>query len=101
MEQIELTSGQRRHLKRLAHHLKPLLQMGKVGPSEGFVKQLHEQIEAHELIKVRVLNNCENTREEIVDGFKSAGVTVVQKVGHVYMVFCQKDEGSHVNFPDE
>jgi len=99
MEQIDLTPGQRRHLKRLAHHLKPLLQMGKDGPSAAFLKQLQEQVEAHELIKVRILNNCEHTREEITNGFKSAGIAMVQKVGHVYTVFQQKEEGSQVIFP--
>lgn len=99
MSALELTSAQRRYLKQLSHHLKPLLQMGKEGPSDNFLRQLNEQIHAHELIKIRILNNCEFTKEEIEAGFKSAEVTMVQKVGHVYTVFKQRDEKPAINLP--
>jgi RNA-binding protein len=95
----ELTSTQRRFLKRLAHSLKPLLQIGKEGPSQAFIAQLSEQIGIHELIKVRVLNNCESTREEIEASIKAADIAIVQKVGHVYTVFKQRQEDSQLSLP--
>ncbi|MDJ0837625.1 MAG: ribosome assembly RNA-binding protein YhbY [Acidobacteriota bacterium] len=98
-EAMTLNSAQRRYLKQLAHHLKPLLQMGKDGPSAGFIGQLNEQIENHELIKIRILNNCEYTKSEIETAFAGAGITLVQKVGHVYTVFRQKEEDSQLSLP--
>ena len=96
---LSLTPGQRRYLKQLSHHLKPLLQMGKDGPSTAFLGQLSEQLQAHELIKVRILNNCEFTAEEIQAGFNQAEVTVVQKVGHVFTVFKPREEKSRIELP--
>ena len=99
MEPVTLTSAQRRYLKQLSHHLKPLLQMGKEGPSAKFMREVDDQIAIHELIKVRILDNCMADKEEILAGFATAGVTFVQKVGHVYTVFRQKEEESQLTLP--
>ncbi len=94
-----LSATQRRHLKRLAHHLKPLLQLGKDGPSPQFLSQLAEQLAAHELLKMRVLNNCEFTAEEIETPIRRHGVAIVQKVGHIYTLFKQREKNSRVELP--
>lgn len=99
MSALVLTPTQRRYLKQLAHPLKPLMQMGKEGPSAGFMNQLMEQLEAHELIKVRILNNCEFTKEEIEEPLGESGVTLVQKVGHVYTVYKGRKEKPYINLP--
>ena len=99
MSAMELTSAQRRYLKQLAHPLKPLLQMGKEGPSAQFMRNMIEHLDNHELIKVRILNNCMATREDITAAFENAEVTVVQKVGHNYTVFKQKEEDSQLSLP--
>jgi len=99
MSALVLSTAQRRYLKQLAHHLKPLLQLGKEGPSEGFITQLEEQIHAHELIKIRVLNNCEYTAEEIETPFAAAGITLVQKIGNVYTVYRGREEKPYINLP--
>ena len=99
MEPVSLTSAQRRYLKQLSHHLKPLLQMGKEGASPKFLRELDDQISIHELIKVRILDNCMAEKEEILAGFAGLGVTFVQKVGHVYTVFRQKEEDSALELP--
>ena len=96
---MQLTSAQKRYLKQLAHHLKPLMQIGKDGVSPPFVKQLLEQLDAHELIKLRVLNNCESTREEIEAPLLAADVALIQKVGHVYTVFKQRPRDSQIRLP--
>jgi len=95
----QLNSAQRRYLKQLAHHLKPLLQLGKDGPSAAFLAQLQEQLAAHELIKMRVLNNCEFSRDEIETPIQRSGVVIVQKVGHVYTLFKQREKDSQLNLP--
>lgn len=48
-----LTSKQRRYLKGLAHHLKPAVLMGNNGLSEELLGKIAQELEHHELIKVR------------------------------------------------
>jgi RNA-binding protein len=49
-----LTGKQRRHLRALAHPLKPLVQIGKGGIDEGLVAAVDQALTDHELVKVRV-----------------------------------------------
>lgn len=48
-----LNGKQRRHLRSLGHHLKPVVLVGKEGISESLVASTDEALEQHELIKVR------------------------------------------------
>ncbi len=99
MEPFPLSGVQRRFLKQLAHPLKPLLHIGKEGVSEGFLNQLCEQIETHELLKARVLNNCMATREEIRAAIEGRGVAVVQRVGHVLTLYKPNQEKRKIPLP--
>lgn len=96
---MTLTPTQRRFLKQHAHHLKPLVHMGKEGPTREFFIGLREQLEAHELIKVRVLNNCLFSDDQIREAIANEGITLVQKVGHIYTVFKQKVDDSWFELP--
>ncbi|HXC58639.1 MAG TPA: YhbY family RNA-binding protein, partial [Steroidobacteraceae bacterium] len=49
-----LSEKQRRHLKGLAHPLKPVILMGNAGLTEGVVAETQRALADHELIKVRL-----------------------------------------------
>ena len=51
-----LSSGQRKFLCSKAHHLKPLVLVGKQGLTDTLVESVNVNLEAHELIKVRFTN---------------------------------------------
>ncbi len=50
----DLDSAQRRHLRSLAHSLKPIVFVGEAGISPAVAKALDEALGAHELVKVRL-----------------------------------------------
>jgi RNA-binding protein len=50
----DLDSTQRRHLRSLAHSLKPIVFVGEAGISPAVVKALDEALGTHELVKVRL-----------------------------------------------
>lgn len=99
MSSLKLTSAQRRYLKQHAHHLKPLLQMGKDGASPAFGQALDEQLGAHELVKFKILANCLASSDEIQGMLTSIKATLVQKVGHIYTAFKQRPEDSWFSLP--
>lgn len=99
MHSQKLTSTQHRYLKQQAHHLKPLMQMGKEGPTPSFTTALGEQLLAHELLKFRVLNNCLASKEDICAMVANAEARLIQQVGHVYTVFKQRTEDSWFKLP--
>lgn len=51
---VELTSQQRAALKARAHSLKPLIQVGQNGLTDGVIAELHNVLETHELIKLQL-----------------------------------------------
>ena len=63
-DQIELTGKQRRHLRALGHHLTAVVQVGHEGVTDAVVKQTEAQLEAHELIKVKVSENAPEGRKD-------------------------------------
>lgn len=77
-----------KYLRRLAHPLTPIFQVGKDGVGENLLKQLDDVLEARELIKVRVLRNA--STDEITIGrllAKKLAAELVQVVGHVIVLF--------------
>lgn len=51
---MELNAKQRAQLRSLAHHLKPLIQVGKEGVTDATVKTVEEAFNTRELFKVKV-----------------------------------------------
>ncbi len=54
-----MTSKQRAYLKKLASELDIVAQIGKAGVTPEAVNSIAEVLEARELIKIKVLKNCE------------------------------------------
>ncbi len=83
-----LTGKQRSYLKKLAHNIKPMLQIGKNGVSEEFLKQLDTSLELHELIKISVLENSDRNMKEIAEILvKELNCEFVSSVGFKIVVY--------------
>ncbi len=83
-----LKGKQRSYLKKLSHNLKPMLQIGKNGVSEEFLKQLDNSLELHELIKISVLDNSDRDMKEIANTIvNELGCEFVSSVGFKLVVY--------------
>jgi RNA-binding protein len=91
-EQLTLTGKQMRHLRSRAVTLKPAVQVGKGGIGEELIATLAAALNAHELVKVRVLNNCPLSVSEVREAIEALGCDVVQTIGHNLVVFAEADE---------
>ena len=60
-----LTSKQRSNLKAMASKLDTIMQIGKDGITDNLIRSLSQALEARELIKISVLNNCESSAREL------------------------------------
>ncbi len=76
-----LNSKQRAYLRSLASTIQPIMQIGKGGISENLAKTVSDALEARELIKLTVLDNCDYTTrdmaEELADATDSEVVAVI------------------------
>ncbi|MDR2899381.1 MAG: ribosome assembly RNA-binding protein YhbY [Clostridiales bacterium] len=78
-----LTNKQRAYLKGLANGLNAAFQIGKAGVNPELVTAVSDYLEANELVKISVLNNCgEDVRdisEQIGGRSRSEVVQVIGK----------------------
>ena len=47
--------------------MNPIFQVGKGGVNDNMIKQIDDAFEARELIKVSVLQNCEEDRDDVAE----------------------------------
>lgn len=86
---MKLTSKQIALLKKLAHHLNPVFQIGKDGINENMIVDLNNYLLKHELMKVSILNNCLWDKEQIKEVLNGQGFNVVQIIGNVVVLYKQ------------
>ncbi len=87
-----LTSKQRAHLRSIAQAYNAIFFIGKQGFSDELVKQLDDVLNARELIKVGVQENCEYTAREAADETaKLTGSEVVQVIGRKFVLYRQNE----------
>jgi RNA-binding protein len=96
----ELTGRQRRHLRALGHHLSAVLQIGHEGVSEAVVKQADAQLDAHELIKVKVSENAPQDRRSSADALAArCGAHVAQVLGRTALLYRRRKEKPEIVLP--
>ena len=67
-----ITSKQRAYLRSLAVNLPTIMQIGKGGIGDNLVKTVDDALEAKELIKLSVLDNCAYTPREVAEALAAA-----------------------------
>jgi RNA-binding protein len=95
-----LTGKQKRFLRSKAHHLNPIFQVGKGGVNNNLIKQIREALEARELIKVSVLQNCEEDRDDVASVLsKGARSELVQIIGNTIILYKESRENKQLQLP--
>ncbi len=78
----------RRALRGHGHAMSPVVQIGKSGVTEGVIKQVHQALADHELIKVKIGGECPIDRHAVADRLGvEQGINVVQAVGRVLLLY--------------
>ena len=94
-----LTGKQKRFLRSKAHHLNPIFQIGKSGLTEQMIIEIEAALEVRELIKVSMLQNCEEPKEDIQPKFEEAGIMVVQQIGNIFVLYKESEENKTIKLP--
>ena len=97
---MALTDPQRRHLRSLAHHLKPVVLMGQHGLKDTVLAEIDGALTHHELVKVRVAGEDRDERASTVEAIvAAAGADLVQTIGHVAVLFRRNPKKPRVALP--
>lgn len=96
-----MTSKQRAYLKSLAMTMEPIFQIGKSSLTPENTKAIQEALDARELIKVSVLQNCMDDPREIAQiAAERTHSQVVQVIGKKIVLYKEgKDEKKKIVLP--
>ena len=96
--QTNLTGSQRKHLRSLAHPLKPVVQVGESGLSEAVIQAVDQALRIHELVKVRLLRP-NNKKEEARSLSDRSGAHLCGLVGHTVILYRRNAENPRIELP--
>jgi RNA-binding protein len=98
---MSLAEKQLRFLRGKAHALKPVIQIGNPGLTEGVVAETQVALETHELIKVRVRGAEREARDQMLAELcKRTSAEQVTRIGHVAVLYRQKKKLPRMVLPD-
>lgn len=81
----------------MAAQIQPIMQIGKGGVSENLVKTVSDALEARELIKLTVLENCDYTTREIADELAQASSSdVVAVIGRKVVLYRESEKHKRI-----
>ena len=97
-----MTSKQRAYLKGLAMTMEPILQVGKSSITPEHTAAVAEALEARELIKINVLQNCLDDPREIAEVLaERTNSQVVQVIGKKIVLYKEgKKEKKKIQLPE-
>lgn len=96
----DLSGMQRKYLRGLAHHLKPIVQVGKDGVTDALLGALDQALDDHELIKVKVLENCPIPRKEVVPLLlEPLGAHLAGQLGRIAILYRRDRDDPRVKLP--
>lgn len=80
---------QLKELKKIANELKPMFNLGKGGLSETFIETIDNYLQAHEIVKIKVLSaeNKDQVAQIANDLGKKVDAEVLDKKGFTFVLY--------------
>ena len=95
-----LTGKQKRYLRSLGNEMDPVLMVGKEEVTENVLRQANDALEARELIKGRVLQNCADVPGNIaLQIAKAAQAELVQVIGRNFLLYRMAKDKPRIELP--
>ena len=95
-----LTGKQKRYLRSLAHNIDPIFQIGKAGIDDNMISQIDETLENRELIKIHILQNNFDDKNDLAQTLSQAtNSEVVQVIGSMIIIYRESQENKEISLP--
>lgn len=97
---MALNAKQRKHLKALAHHRKPVVQVGNAGVTPAVIKEIDQALDFHELIKIRLPGVEREERHLLLERVcEATGAETVQEIGRMAAIY-RRAKKPRLKFPE-
>jgi RNA-binding protein len=96
---MSLSSNQKRHLRGLGHHLKPVVMVGQHGLRDAVLAEIQLALDVHELIKVKIVAD-RDTRAQLADQITThTGAESIHRIGQMHVLFRRNAEKPKIALP--
>jgi RNA-binding protein len=98
----ELSEKQRRHLRGLAHDLKPLIRLGNAGLTDAVAAETTRALHDHELIKVKAPGGGDREARDALftDLAQRTASALVHRIGNVAVLYRPNATLQRIMIPD-
>jgi RNA-binding protein len=97
----ELTERQRRHLRGLAHELKPVIRLGNAGLTDAVAAETARALHDHELIKVKAPGGDRDARNALFDELaQRTSSALIHRIGNVAVLYRPNATLPRILIPD-
>ena len=91
---------ERAYLRKMAHDLDPIFQIGKGGVTPELTKSVSEALEKRELIKLTILKNCmEDVKEVATTISERTQSDVIQVIGRRFVLYRESKDNKEIVLP--
>ncbi len=95
-----LTGKERSYLRGLANTLSPLFHVGKSGVTPELTAAVDEALEARELVKLAILDNCDDEPKNVADTLAGrCRSEVVQVIGRRFILYRRSKKKQVIELP--
>ena len=88
----QLNNTQKQHLRRLAHDLRPAVQIGKNGLTDQIHTTIDHELNAHELIKIKFMDFKEEKRQLTEELAEASNGTLIGLIGNVAILYREQPD---------
>jgi len=97
---MQLNDKQKKHLRNLAHDLKPTVLVGNNGISGGLTAELNQTLDHHELVKVRMRVGARDTRDAAIDELLvKTRSSLVARIGNTAILYRRREKNPGIELP--
>ena len=93
----QLSSSQRSFLRSQAHHLEPVVLIGKNGVTDGTIEAVNKALDSQELIKIKFREYKDEKKSLSYQLAESTASHMVGTIGHTVIVFRQNPDPEKQN----
>jgi RNA-binding protein len=98
---MTLSEKQKKHLRRLAHPMNPIVMLGNAGLTDAVVAELDRALTDHELVKVSARVGDREVRNDTLATLASRTASeLVQRIGHVGVFYRRRADLAKILLPD-
>ena len=98
---MALSEKQKKHLRRLAHALNPIVMLGNAGLTDGVVSELERALTDHELVKVTARVGERTARDAALSALAARTLSeLVQRIGNTGVFYRPRKNAPKILIPD-